>query len=61
MSLDATEVSIIPLRSRHRAQQPPAIGSRIGAVAVEESDIELGERQETYKVSPHNGQRLYEI
>ena len=34
MSFDATETSFIPLRSWRRAQQPPAIRSRIGAVVV---------------------------
>jgi len=55
MSSDATETSFIPLRSWRRAQQPPAIRSRIGAVVVEESAIEFWERQSTtYKDNPHN-------
>jgi len=61
MSFDATETSFIPLRSWHRSQQSPAIRSRIGGVVVEESDIELWERQGTYKVNPHNGQRFHEF
>jgi len=43
LSSDATETSFIPLRSWRRAQQSPAIRSRIGPVVVEESDIELWE------------------
>ena len=41
LSIDATETYFIPLRSRRRAQQSPAIRIRIGAVAVEESAIGL--------------------
>ena len=41
LSSDATETSFIPLHSWRRAQQSPAIGSRIGAVVVEESAIEF--------------------
>jgi len=47
MGSDATETSCIPLRSWHRAQQPPAIRSRIGAVVVEESVIEFWDRQDS--------------
>jgi len=47
MSSDATETSFIPLRSWRRAQQPPAIRSRIGAVVVEGSVIELWDRQDS--------------
>jgi len=61
MSSDATETSFIPLRSWRRAQQPPAIRSRIGAVVVEESAIEFRERQGTYKDSSHKGQRFHEF
>jgi len=61
MSFDATETSFIPLRSRRRAQQSPAIRSRIGRAVVEESDIELWERQGTYKDNPHKGQRFHEL
>jgi len=39
MSFDATERSFIPLRNWRRAQQPLAIGSRSGAVVVEQSAI----------------------
>jgi len=45
LSIDATETYFIPLRSWRRAQQSPATRLRIGAVAVEESAIELLERQ----------------
>jgi len=61
MSFDATETSFIPLRGRRRAQQSPAIRSRVGPVVVEESDIELWERQGTYKDNPHKGQRYHEF
>jgi len=47
MSLNATETSFILLRSWRRAQQPPAIGSRIGRVVVEESVIEFWDRQDS--------------
>jgi len=59
MGLDATEMSFIPLRSWRRAQQSPAVRSRIGPAVVEESDIELWERQGTYKDNPHKGQRFH--
>jgi len=39
MGSDATETTFIPLRSWRRAQQSPAIRTRIGPVVVEESDI----------------------
>ena len=45
MCFDATQTSFIPLRSCRRAQQPPAIRSRIGAVVVVESAIEVWDRQ----------------
>jgi len=47
MGSDATETSSIPLRSWRRAPQPAAIGSRIGAVVVEGSVIELWDRQDS--------------
>jgi len=50
-----------PLGSWHRAQQSPAIGSRIGPVVVEESDIKLWERQGIYKDNSHKGQRFPEF
>jgi len=59
MSFDATDTSFIPLRSWRRAQQSPAIWSRIGPVVVEESDIKLWERQGIYKDNPHKGQRYH--
>ena len=60
MGSDATETSFIPLPSWRRAQQPPAIRSRIGAVVVEESAIKLWELQgTTYKDNPHNSQRFH--
>jgi len=52
MSLDATEASFIPLRRWRRAQQSPAIGSRIGSVLVEESAIEFWDRQHPTPFSP---------
>jgi len=61
LSCDATETSFIPLRSRRRAQQPPAIGSRIGQPVVEESAIEVWDRQGTYKDNSHKGQRFPEF
>jgi len=62
MGSDGTETFFIPLRSWHRAQQPPAIGSRIGAVVVEGSAIEFWEsRSTTYKNNPHKGQRFHEL
>jgi len=50
-----------PLGSWHRAQQPPAIRSRIGQVVVEESDIKLWERQGIYNDNSHKGQRFPEF
>ena len=47
MDLDATETYLIPPRSWRQAQQPPAIGSRIGQLVVEESAIEFWDRQYT--------------
>jgi len=44
MSPDATETSFIPLRGWHRAQQPPAIRSRIRAVVVAGSVMEFWDR-----------------
>jgi len=52
MSSDATETSFIPLHSWRRAQQPPAIGSRIGPAVVEESAIEFWDRQHLILFSP---------
>jgi len=52
MSYDATETSFIPLRSRRRAQQSPAIRSRIGAMVVEESVIEFWDRE--HSIQPCN-------
>jgi len=45
LSFDATEMSFIPLRSWHRAQQPPVIRFRFRGVAVEESAIEFWDHQ----------------
>jgi len=60
MSSDATETSFILLRSWRRAQQPPSIRSRIGAVVVEGSAIRFWERQGTTdKDNPHKGQRSH--
>jgi len=61
IGFDGTETSFIPLRSWHRAQQPPAIRSRIGPAAVEESPIEFWDCQGTYKDNPHKGQRFHEF
>jgi len=61
LGFDATEVYLIPLRSRRQGQQPPAIGSRIGPAVVEESDIRLWDRQGTYQDNPHKGQRFHEF
>ena len=61
MSFDATEMSFIPLRSWRRAQQSPAIGSRIGLAAVEKSAIELWDRLGTYKDNSYKGQRFPEF
>jgi len=47
MGFDATETYLIPPRSWRQAQQPPAIGSRIGQPVVEESAIEFWDRQYT--------------
>jgi len=44
MGSDAKETSFIPLRSRRRAQQSPAIRPRIGEVVVEESALEFWDR-----------------
>ena len=53
-------MSFIPLRSWHRGQRSRAIGLRIGAVVVQESAIELWERQGTiYTDNPHKGQRFH--
>ena len=54
MGFDATETSFVPLRSWRRAQQPPAIGSRIGPAVVEESVIEYWDRQGTYPIDRSN-------
>jgi len=61
LSVDAIETSFIPLCSQRRAQRSPVLGSRFGAVGVEESAIELCDRQGTYKDNSHKGQRLREI
>jgi len=61
MSSDATGTYLIPLRSWHRAQQPPAIRFGIRKVVVEESAIEFGDPQGTYKDNPHKGQRFHEF
>jgi len=50
-----------PLGSWRRAQQSPAIRSRIGPVVVEESDIKLWECQGIYKDNSHKGQRFPEL
>jgi len=50
-----------PLGSWRRAQQSSAIRSRIGLVVVEESNIELWERQNIYKDNSHKGQRFPEF
>ena len=47
MSSDVTETSFIPLRSYRRAQQPPAIGSRIGPAVVVGFAIEFWDRQDS--------------
>jgi len=60
LSSDATETSLIPLRSWRRAQRSPAIRIRIGAVVVEESAIEFWDRQSTNKDNPHKSQRFPE-
>jgi len=59
MSSDVTETSCILLRSWHRAQQSPAIGSRIGEVVVEESAIESWDCQGIWKDNSHKGQRFH--
>jgi len=61
LSSDATGTSIIPLRSWCRARRCPAIRFRIGAVVVEESAIELWDRQSTYKDNPHKSHRFPEV
>jgi len=45
-------MDLTPLCSCRRAQQSPAIRSRIGPLVVEESDIELWERHRTSKTTP---------
>jgi len=45
-----------PLCSWDRAQQSPAIRSRIGQGVVEGTAIELWDRQGIYKGNPHSGQ-----
>jgi len=52
MSFDATKTSIILQCSSCRAQYSPAIGSRIGAVVVEQSAIEFLDRQHLTIFSP---------
>ena len=47
MCFDMTQTYLIPPRGWHQAQQPPAIGSRIGQLVVEESAIELRDCQHT--------------
>jgi len=54
-------MDLTPLGSWRRAQQPPAIRSRIGPVVVEESDIKLWERQGIYKDNSHKDQRFPEF
>jgi len=54
MSFDATETSFIPLRSWHRAQQPPAIRSRIGPAVVEESAIGFFGSPASHPIQPCN-------
>jgi len=54
-------MNLTPLGSWRRAQQSPAIRSRIGPVVVEESDIKLWERQGIYKDNSHKGQRFPEF
>ena len=61
LSLDATEISFIPLRRWHREQQSPAIRFRIRAVVVEESAIEFWDRQAIYKDNSHKGQRFHDL
>ena len=60
MSLDATVTSFIPLRSWRRALQSPALRSRMGPAAVEESATELWDHPGTCKDNPHKGQRFHE-
>jgi len=52
MSLDATEMYLILPRRWHRAQHSTAISSSIGLPVVEESAIELRERQGTFCKDP---------
>jgi len=47
MGSDATETYLILPRSWRQAQQPPAIGSRIGQLVVGESAIESWDHQHT--------------
>ena len=61
MNKDRAEMDCAPLGSWRRAQQSPAIRSRIGPVAVEESDIKLWERLGIYKDNSHKGQRIPEF
>ena len=61
LSSHATEMFFIPLRSWRRAQRPPASTFRIGAVVVEGSAIEFGDRQGIYKDYTHKGQRFPEL
>ena len=60
MNKDCGGMDLTPLGSWRRAQQSPAIRSRIGAVVVEESVIEVWDRQGTSNDNPHhNGQRFH--
>ena len=52
---------LISFSSWRRAQQSPAIKTRIGPVVVEESDIKLWERQGIYKDNSHKGQLFPEF
>ena len=52
MGFDATGMYRILLRSWCRAQQPPAITFRIGALVVAESAIELWDRKQPTLFSP---------
>jgi len=51
-------MDLTPLGSWRRAQQYPAIRSRIGPVVAEESDIKLWERQGIYKDNSHKDERF---
>jgi len=59
MSFNATETYLIPARSWRQAQHPAAIRSRIGQLVMEESAIELWDRQHTIQscnfMSKHRG------